>query len=113
MALSQSHGIRAVTAVASPVLNIIWSMGTMAMNENMLSTADSMLNATVMARYFLYGGTKRRSTCRNSFIFLLIYALTSTPLSNRYSGDMSAPLAQNIVPSSPNCTNLSLSLSSS
>ena len=40
----------------------------MAANENMLSTADRMLNDTVMTRYLLYGGTKRLSIWKNSFI---------------------------------------------
>ena len=64
----QSHGTRAVVLSASPVWKRICSMGMMVMNENTFSTADSMLNTTVSTRYFLYGGTKRRNTCRNSFI---------------------------------------------
>ena len=42
-----------------------------AANENMLSSAESMLNTIVSTKYFLYGGRKRLSTCRNSFILVV------------------------------------------
>lgn len=34
--------------------------------------ADKILNITESTRYFLYGGTKRRNTCINSFILNLL-----------------------------------------
>ena len=37
-------------------------------NENMFRNADKRLNTTCKIRYFLYGGTKRRSTWINSFM---------------------------------------------
>lgn len=38
------------------------------MNEKMFNMADKILNTTCKIRYFLYGGTKRRSTWINSFM---------------------------------------------
>ena len=66
--LSQSHAMSCGAAAAFSVLKIICRIGIMAANENMLSTADRMLNDTVMTRYLLYGGTKRLSIWKNSFI---------------------------------------------
>ncbi len=40
-----------------------------AANEKMFNTAESTLKNTENAKYFLYGGKKRRRTCRNSFIY--------------------------------------------
>ena len=39
-----------------------------AVKEKMFNTADKILNTMDNTRYFLYGGTKRRKTLRNSFI---------------------------------------------
>ena len=68
MALALPHAMRCVAAAAPSVLKRICRMGIIAMKENMLSTADSMLNNTVSTRYFLYGGTNRLSTLINSFM---------------------------------------------
>ena len=64
----QSHAISSVALSVSPVLNRMFSMGTSDMNEKILRMADRMLKTTDSTRYFLYGGTNRRSTCRNSLI---------------------------------------------
>ena len=46
-------------------------MGMSVANEKMFNIADKMLNTTDKAKYFLYGGTKRRNIFRNSFIFVV------------------------------------------
>ena len=61
------HGIQSVSRMPE-VWNRMFRIGMMVMNEKMFSSADRMLNTTVSTRYFLYGGTNRRSTFRNSFI---------------------------------------------
>ena len=55
-----------VTRPASPVLKSIWRIGTRVAKEKMLSMAERMLKTTLMTRYFLYGGTKRRRMSMNS-----------------------------------------------
>ena len=46
-------------------------------NEKIFNSADRMLNTTDSTRYFLYGGTNRLSTLRNSFIFYGFYSKES------------------------------------
>ena len=53
---------------ASLVLKSMFNMGMSVANEKMFNIADKMLNTTDKAKYFLYGGTKRRNTRKNSFI---------------------------------------------
>ena len=52
----------------SSVWNRMFSRGMRAAKEKMFSIAERILNNTDNTRNFLYGGTNRRNTCRNSFI---------------------------------------------
>ena len=48
-------------------------MGMSVANEKMFNIADKMLNTTDKAKYFLYGGTKRRNTRKKSFIYRVLH----------------------------------------
>ena len=50
------------------ILNRILSIGIIARNEKIFNIAERILKITVRTRYFLYGGTNRRNTWKNSFI---------------------------------------------
>ena len=67
----QSHAISSVAVAASLVWKRICRIGIRAANEKMLRMADRILNTTDSIRYFLYGGTNRLNTFRNSFIMIL------------------------------------------
>ena len=58
---------------ASLVLNSMFNMGMSVAKEKMFNIADKTLNTTDRAKYFLYGGTKRRNTRKNSFIYRMLH----------------------------------------
>jgi hypothetical protein len=67
--LLQSQAIKLVAVSASLVWKRICKIGISAANEKMFNIAERILNTTLRIKYFLYGGTNRLSTLRNSFIF--------------------------------------------
>ena len=73
LAFSVYHAISSVAFSVLPVLNSMSSMGMSVAKEKMLSTADRMLKIIDSTRYLRYGGMNRRSTFRNSFIFIYGY----------------------------------------
>ena len=51
----------------------MFNMGMSVAKEKMFNIADKTLNTTDRAKYFLYGGTKRRNTRKNSFIYRVLH----------------------------------------
>jgi hypothetical protein len=71
-ALSSLQGMKS-TADVSFILNRICKIGIITINENTFSIAESSVKKSDANRYFLYGGTKRFRTLKNSFIANLSY----------------------------------------
>ena len=62
---------RDVEVVDNKIRELLDRMGTISMNEKMFNMAERTLKMMCKIRNFLYGGTKRRSTWINSFMFRL------------------------------------------
>jgi hypothetical protein len=68
------------TPEVSFILNSICNIGIITIKENTFRIAENRVNIRDSIKYFLYGGTKRFSTLKNSFIYFAFIKMTTNVL---------------------------------